>query len=110
MSGITLLMNIARGALLAQQKGMDVTGHNIANVNSPGYTRQVLVLQSSEETSLNRVKLGYGVSADSVTQYFDRFTTKNINQKTSSLSEYETEKSTLDYLQGLFNEETGNGL
>jgi len=110
MSGITMLMNIARGALLAQQKGLDVTGHNIANVNTPGYTRQALVLQSSEETSLNRVKLGYGVNADSVTQYFDRFSTKSINQKTSSLSEYETEKSTLDYVQGLFNEETGNGL
>jgi flagellar hook-associated protein 1 FlgK len=103
-------MNIGRGALLAQQKGLDVTGHNIANVNTPGYTRQVLVLQSSEVTSLNRLKLGYGVNADSVTQYFDRFTTKNINQKTSSLSQYETEKSTLDYVQGLFNEATENGL
>ena len=103
-------MNIARGALLAQQKGLDVTGHNIANVNTPGYTRQTLVLQSSEDTSLNRVKLGYGVNADSVTQAFDRFSTKGINQKTSSLSEYEAEKSALDYVQGLFNEETGNGL
>jgi len=110
MSGITLLMNIARGALLAQQKGLDVTGHNIANVNTPGYTRQALVLQSSEETSLNRVKLGFGVNADSVTQAFDRFITKSIDQKTSSLAEYETEKSTLDYVQGLFNEQTGNGL
>ena len=96
MSGITLLMNIARGAMLVQQKGLDVTGHNIANVNTPGYTRQALVLQSSEDTSLNRIKLGYGVNADSVTQVFDSFTTKSINQKTSSLSEYETEKSVLD--------------
>jgi flagellar hook-associated protein 1 FlgK len=110
MSGISMLMNIGRGALLAQQKGLDVTGHNIANVNTPGYTRQALVLQSSENTSLGRVKLGYGVNADSVTQAFDRFSTKSINQKTSSLAEYETEKSTLDYVQGLFNEETENGL
>ena len=110
MSGITLLMNIARGAMLVQQKGLDVTGHNIANVNTPGYTRQALVLQSSEDTSLNRIKLGYGVNADSVTQVFDFFTTKSINQKTSSLSEYETEKSVLDYVQSLFNDQAGNGL
>ena len=87
-----------------------MSGHNIANVNTPGYTRQALILQSNEETSLARIKLGYGVNAASVVQYFDLFTTKNINQKTSSLSEYETQKSILDYVQGLFNEETGSGL
>ena len=105
-----MLMNIARGALLAQQKGLDVTGHNIANVNTPGYTRQTLILKSSEETPLTRIKLGYGVTADSVIQAFDRFTAKNINEKTASLAEYEAKKSALDYVQGLFNEETGNGL
>jgi flagellar hook-associated protein 1 FlgK len=110
MSGISMLLNIAREAMMAQQKGIDVTGHNIANVNTPGYTRQALILQSNEETSLARIKLGYGVNAASVVQYFDLFTTKNINQKTSSLSEYETQKSILDYVQGLFNEETGSGL
>ncbi len=110
MSGISMLMNIARGALLAQQKGMDVTGHNIANVNSPGYTRQTLILESSEETPVTRIKLGYGVTADSVIQAFDRFTAKNITEKTASLAEYETKKSTLDYVQGLFNEATENGL
>jgi flagellar hook-associated protein 1 FlgK len=93
MSGISMLMNIAQRALLAQQMGIDVTGHNIANVNTPGYTRQELVLQSSEETPLTGLKLGDGVFAQSVTQDFDSFTTKNINQKTSSLSEYQTEKS-----------------
>ncbi len=105
-----MLMNIARGALLAQQKGLDVTGHNIANVNTPGYTRQTLILESSEETPLTRIKLGYGVTADSVIQAFDRFTAKNITEKTASLAEYETKKSTLDYVQGLFNEATENGL
>jgi len=110
MSGISMLLNIAQGALLAQQEGLDVTGNNIANVNTPGYTRQELVLQSSEEPPLSGLKLGDGVIAESVTQAFDTFTTKNINQTTSSLSEYTTEKSVLDSVQTLFNETTGNGL
>ena len=105
-----MLMNIARGALLAQQMGVDVTGHNIANVNTPGYTRQEVVLQSSAETPLTGLKLGSGVFAQSVIQDFDSFTTENINQKTSSLSEYQTEKSVLDYVQEYFNEATGSGL
>lgn len=110
MAGISTLMNIARGALLAQQVGIDVTGHNIANVNTTGYTRQEVVLQSSAETQLTGLKLGSGVFAQSVIQDFDSFTTENINQKTSSLSEYQTEKSILDYVQEYFNEATGSGL
>lgn len=110
MSGISLLLNIAQEAMLAQQKGIDVTGHNIANVNTPGYTRQGLILESVEETPLARLKLGYGVDAVSVVQSFDPFTTQSINQKTSSLSEYETQKSVLDYVQSLFNDQAGNGL
>jgi flagellar hook-associated protein 1 FlgK len=110
MSGISLLLNIARGAMLAQQKGIDVTGHNIANVNTPGYSRQGLILESVEETSLTRLKLGYGVNAASVDQYFDPFTTQSINQKTSSLSENEAKKSILDYVQSLFNDQAGTGL
>jgi flagellar hook-associated protein 1 FlgK len=110
MSGISLLLNIARGAMLAQQKGIDVTGHNIANVNTPGYSRQGLILESVEETSLSGLTLAYGVNASSVVQYFDPFTTQSINQKTSSLSEYDAKKSILDYVQSLFNDQTGYGL
>jgi len=110
MSGVSFLLNIARTALLAQQKGMDVTGHNIANVNTPGFTRQKLILESVEGTPIARLKLGYGVNADSVVRYFDTFTTQSINQKTSSLSEYEANKSVLDYVQTLFNDGAGNGL
>ena len=38
MSGITLLLNTAKGALMAQQLAMDVVSHNVANVNTPDYT------------------------------------------------------------------------
>ena len=42
---LTSLLSIARTALLTQQKAIDVTGHNIANANTPGYSRQRLMLQ-----------------------------------------------------------------
>ena len=40
MSGLGMLLNTAKGALAAQQLGMNVVGHNIANVDSEGYSRQ----------------------------------------------------------------------
>lgn len=110
MSGITLVLNLAREALMAQQRGIHVTGHNIANVNTPGYTRQRLILTANAVTVDSRIKLGLGVKSDSVVQYFDRLTTNHINQRTSELSKYESKQSILEYLQGIFNEESGNGL
>ena len=110
MSGITFVLNIAREALMAQQRGIQVTGHNIANVNTPEYTRQKLILTANAVTMDSRIKLGLGVKSDSVVQYFDRLTTKHINQRIFELSKYESKQSILEYLQGIFNEESGNGL
>ena len=61
---------------MANQTGMSVAGHNIANVNTPGYTRQELILESNAVASSARLKLGMGVKADEVIQDFDQFTTQ----------------------------------
>ncbi len=103
-------MNIARGAFFAHQKALDVSAHNIANVNTPGYCRQTLDLTSANVTTVSRMKLGYGVIADSVQQAFDLYTTRRLFERTSTLSGYETERTILDSVQALFNETTGNGL
>ncbi|MBI4643577.1 MAG: hypothetical protein HY743_07560 [Deltaproteobacteria bacterium] len=42
MSGILGLMDIAKRALAAQQLGVEVTSHNISNVNTPGFSRQIV--------------------------------------------------------------------
>ena len=44
MSGMGLIFNIAKEALNAQRYSMDVTAHNIANVDTLGYSRQSPVL------------------------------------------------------------------
>ena len=110
MSGISFVLNLARGALSAQQQGIAVTGHNIANVNTPGYTRQRANFQNLTSDTTSQIKLGYGVVVDSVSQYYDRFITQNLQQKESVLGETETKKSTLSYIESLFNDQAGNGL
>ena len=44
MGGISGIMDIAKAALQANQIAMEVVSHNIANVNTKGYTRQRAVL------------------------------------------------------------------
>jgi len=110
MAGISSILNIMREAMMAQQKAMQVTSHNIANADTPGYTRQTLVFESNPVLFDNRLKLGLGVRAAEVVQAFDQFTTQSIQQRTSALSEFESKKSVLDFLQAILNEGDGSGL
>ena len=50
---------IARSGLTFNERGLDVTGHNIANVNTKGYTRQQAIAQASFYIK-NNAKYGYG--------------------------------------------------
>lgn len=104
MYGLSAILNIARGAMNANQMAMQVISHNMANVNTPGYTRQKVVLETQTPWNLNRLKIGTGVQVDSVIQYFDRYTTRAIHQNTSSLKEYESKALVLSSVEALWNE------
>jgi len=114
MEGIRGIFNIAKGALQANQIALQTVSQNIANVNTPGYTRQKVVLQSEFPMSLtlgvNYLKLGLGVHVTSVVQCFDQYTTRTIHQKTSELSEYESKASMLSHLESLMNDVQGQAL
>lgn len=64
---------IGRRALNAQQFGITVTGQNIANVNTPGYSRQRVVLAESLPQNASRYAVGTGVDVKSVQDFRDRF-------------------------------------
>ncbi len=63
-------------ALRAFQRELDVTGHNLANVNTPGYSRQVADLKTNDPTNFTQgrlMALGNGVSVASVNRIRDMF-------------------------------------
>jgi flagellar hook-associated protein 1 FlgK len=104
MSGISSVLNIARDALLAHELAMEVTGHNISNVNTSGYTRQRVLLESEATYAPSPIKLGMGVQVTSVVQCYDQYATRAIQQNTSALGENEAKASALSYLESIFNE------
>jgi len=73
------IANNAISGLAAQQALLAVTSNNIANVNTPGYSRRIGVLQtrSSAEDGLTG-GLGSGVSLDSVTRMADDFLQRSL--------------------------------
>ena len=72
--------NTALSALQANQKRLDITGQNLSNMNTPGYTRQELKTSSlnysgpiSHYTNGSEIAVGLGVSMDRVAQIRDPF-------------------------------------
>ena len=79
MPGIYGVLNIGKGALLTQQKAIDVTGHNIANVNTPGYSRQRVNMETNTPIPFAPGQMGTGVNAVEIQRIYDSFLGVQIN-------------------------------
>lgn len=110
MSGILGLMDIAKRALAAEQLGVEVTSHNISNVNTAGYSRQTVNFETSLALPSPYGPLGYGVQVTGIERAFDSFATASLDANTSLLGEYKSIKSDLEQVATLFNETQSGGL
>lgn len=110
MSGIGLLLSTARDALLAQQTALDVVGHNIANVNTEGYTRQIPVLSARDPAPYAGVVLGRGVDVDEVVRNVDNLIEERLMQRRSDLKAMEEEEAYMAALEALLNESSSGSL
>ena len=66
MTNIHGLFSIGSKALMVQQKGIHVTGNNIANVNTPGYSRQRLKMTADIPIDTGTGPVGSGVTANQI--------------------------------------------
>ena len=110
MSDIYGVLSIGSKALRVQQKGIHVTGNNIANVNTPGYTRQRLNLANDVPLSSSIGPLGSGVQAIAVERVYQRFLGVQINNETQGLGRWESYQDTLKRVEMIFDESGGYGL
>ncbi|MBW2656469.1 MAG: flagellar hook-associated protein FlgK, partial [Deltaproteobacteria bacterium] len=110
MTGIYGVLNLAGNALLTQQKAISVTGNNIANVNTPGYSRQKLMLENKTPVQSSVGPMGTGVEAVSVERVYDRFLGVQINSESESLGRWETRKDGLELAEVIFDESGDFGL
>ena len=100
MSCISAL-NIAKDALLSHQAAINLTGSNIANVNTPGYTRQRPVFSASSSQS---------VEIANIERIYDRFLGAQINEQMHNLGYNEAAKEELGRIETIFNEAGGGGI
>ena len=110
MPGINSILNIGQGALFAEQAAIHVTGNNIANVNTPGYSRQAVRFEDRGYIDYIPGQIGLGTRAAEVMRYFDEFIERAYVDKNGAASRWETQHSMLLHVDGLFNESNSTGL
>jgi flagellar hook-associated protein 1 FlgK len=84
------LLGTAASGLQAFQRAISVTGHNISNANTDGYTRQRIELGTRPPSFTGQGFIGNGVQVESIERVFDEFVTERLRNTSSSSSQYET--------------------
>jgi len=77
---MSLFGSIQMGAntLRAMQIGLQVTGNNIANANTPGFVRQEVIYSPAPVQRIGNLTLGLGVQVDAIVDKIDKFTQNRL--------------------------------
>lgn len=110
-------IEIARRALQTSQQALDVTAHNIANANTPGFTRQRVIQGATPafpapywNRPLIQGQMGTGVQVQSVQRVRDSYFDGQIRRENQSLGGWEVTKNNLEQIETIFNEPSDGGL
>lgn len=89
MARISDVLNIARRALNVQRTALNITGHNIANANTEGYTRQRVTMSSTIPLRTTEGLLGTGVYITDIRRIRDSFLDAQIISENHGLGRWE---------------------
>lgn len=93
MAGI---LNTSLSGMLAFQRALDVTSHNIANANTPGYSRQVTTFSARPGTGIGIGYVGAGTQISSIKRIYDAMQTEQLRTSTTGYARF----NALDNLSG----------
>lgn len=104
------MLGIATQAILVHRATLEVASHNIANVNTPGYSRQKAFLENNGPNDDFFGKIGTGVFLRSVKREADIFLNTEIYSNTSGLGKLRAQSQQLQRLEAIFNESVDAGV
>lgn len=94
-------LNIGTSALLSLQRAISTTGHNIANVNTEGFSRQRVEFATLPAQRFGDTFIGTGVTTASITRDFNQFLTDDVRSRTASSSGLDTFRDLSARMDGL---------
>lgn len=116
MSSINTI-NIALTGMMSNQKALEVTGHNVANVNTEGYHRQQVIMQAlppyppaGVQGAAAGGQYGTGVDIASVRRLQDTFLQQQAMQTAGQLSQWQANSSSLQQIESILAPGPGLGI
>ena len=110
MPGLYGILDMCKWATLSQQASIEVIAHNVANVNTPGYNRQKVQLESGPSITTGIGQMGTGVRAVCVQRDYDKFITSQLNFEKQILGNWEAQDYNFKRIEEIFNETSEYGV
>src|SRR5262245_7887458 len=104
------LLGIARSALFAHQTSLQVISQNIANAETPGYSRQEAALVASTPQSFTFGNVGTGVMVDTIVRKRDLLLDEQYRTANSGSGEASSRRDSLNSIQNIFGEPSDAGM
>ncbi|MBP8185452.1 MAG: flagellar hook-associated protein FlgK [Pseudomonas sp.] len=95
------LLNIGLSGLSVSKTSLAVTGHNITNVNTPGFSRQDAVQATNAPQFSGAGYIGSGTTLTDIRRTYNEFLTAQVRNTTALNSDVEAYKSQIDQLDAL---------
>jgi flagellar hook-associated protein 1 FlgK len=107
MGSINSAFLIMTQGLDADQAALNVTANNVANANTPGYTRETPDWRQNAPIDINGVSIGQGVTETGATSQRDRVLEERLNQQNQLASASGVRLTALSTVQSLFTPDSG---
>src|SRR5882724_6224164 len=109
MLGLFGTLNLASRSLQTQMAGVEVAGQNLANVNTPGYSRQRVVIQADSSIPTGFGTEGTGASVQAIQQVVDTLLNGQIQNQGNQTGYWNAQQSALQGVQTSLNEFLSSG-
>ena len=96
------LLNVGARALMANQLALQTTGHNIANVNTAGYSRQTVAFQTSQGQNMGNGYIGNGVDVATIVRNFSELLNRQAAAATAASASDSARSQSLNQMQEVF--------
>ncbi|MCL2844646.1 MAG: flagellar hook-associated protein FlgK [Chitinivibrionia bacterium] len=103
-------MNLANSALHASQLGINVAGHNIANADRPGFSRQRVEQHAMYRRSAPFGQQGFGVTVSGITRIRNEFIDTQIRRQSFELGKHRAIDSALESMENIVREPSDTGI
>lgn len=102
-TGLNHLLNVGGESLGNSRLGIEITGHNISNAQTPGYSRQSPEMEPNHPASYGSLVLGQGAKVARVTRAHNDYLEDALRRETQNHGKAESFDHNMTRLQGFFN-------